>query len=100
MEIQFRTKKLQRQYEYSNEAVRSFGKDAARKYIQRVNIIKHSKDIKELCSLPGLCCHPLKGKRKGQWAVRLTGFYRLIFTLKGSFLEIAFIEEVSKHYDE
>jgi len=100
VEVQFRTKKLQKQYENSSEAERVYGKDVARKYIQRINIIKLSTDINELSSLPGLYCHPLKGDRKGQWAIKPTGFYRLIFTLKGDYLEIVHIEEVSKHYDD
>jgi proteic killer suppression protein len=100
LEVQFRTRKLQKQYENSSEAERSYGKDVARKYIQRINIIKKSSDINELASLPGLHCHPLKGDRKGEWAIKLSGFYRLIFTLKGELLEIAHIEEVSKHYDD
>jgi proteic killer suppression protein len=42
----------------------------------------------------------LKGDRSGEWAVKLTGFYRLIFTLEGKRLQIALIEEVSKHYGD
>jgi proteic killer suppression protein len=72
----------------------------ARKYIQRVNIIKQARNIEELKVLPGLRCHPLKGDRQGHWAINLTGFYRLIFTLEGETMEIVRIEEVSKHYDD
>ena len=50
--------------------------------------------------LPGLRCHPLKGNRTGQYAVNITGFYRLIFSLKGEMLEIVRIDEVSKHYGD
>ena len=100
MEVQFRTRKLQRQYEKSREAEKILGREIARKYIQRVDIIKQVRDIDELCALPGLRCHKLRGKRQGQWAVNLTGFYRLLFTLEGKKLEIACIEEVSKHYDD
>ena len=32
-------------------------------------------------SLPSL--HPLKGKRKGEWAVRVTGNYRITFRFEG-----------------
>ena len=71
-----------------------------RKYIQRLTLIEKAMDIKELCSLPGLHCHPLQGNRKGQWAIKLTAYYRLIFTLVGESLEIVRIEEVSKHYDD
>ena len=100
MEVRFKTRKLQKQYEQSREAERAYGKEVSRKYIQRVNIIKQVHDIEELCSLPGLRCHSLRGDRKGQWSIKLTGYYRLLFKLEGEFLEIVQIEEVSKHYDD
>jgi proteic killer suppression protein len=103
MEISFRTSKLKKQYENHRLAERAYGAQVARRYIQRINIIKKARDIGELCDpamSPGLRCHPLKADREGQWAVNLTGFYRLIFTLQGEQLEVACIEEVSKHYDD
>lgn len=100
MEVFFRTRKLKKRYEESREAEKIYGREVARKYIERVNIIKQVHDINELCTLPGLRCHPLKGDRKGEWVIKLTGFYRLIFTLEGKKLEIVCIEEVSKHYDD
>jgi proteic killer suppression protein len=100
MEVRFKTRKLQRQYESSAGAERAYGSDVARRYILRINTIKQAKNIDELCALPGLRCHRLKGDRLGQWAVNLTGFYRLIFTLEGDQLQIVMIEEVSKHYDD
>ena len=99
MEITFRTRQLERCYLQSQFAVRTFGDVVARKYVERVNIIKLSKSIDDLKKLPGLRCHQLAGDRAGQWAINLTGFYRLIFTLEGERLEIARIEEVSKHYE-
>ncbi len=100
MKIRFRTRKLQIQYQNSREAEKVYGPDVVRKYIQRINILKEVRDINELCALPGLRCHPLKGNRQGQWAVKLTGYYRLIFTPEEKKLKIACIEEVSKHYDD
>lgn len=100
MVVAFRTNKLERCYRQSKKAVREFGPDIARRYIQRIDIIKSTRSIEELQQLPGLRCHPLKGNRAGQWAINLTGFYRLIFTLHGDELEIVRIEEVSKHYDD
>jgi len=64
------------------------------------NILVSAKDIAELIKLSGLRCHQLKGNRVGQWAIKLTGFYRLIFTLESERLEIVCIEEVSKHYGD
>ena len=100
MDVNFRTRKLRKQYEDYQETEKAYGKDVARRYIQRVNIIKQARDIDELKKLPGLRCHPLRGDREGQWAIKLTGNYRMIFTLRGDKMEIARIEEVSKHYDD
>jgi len=100
MEVQFRTPKLKKRYEDSGAAEKAYGEQVARRYIQRINIIKYAHDIGDLKRSPGLRCHQLKGDRKGQWAVRLTEFYRLIFTLVGEQLNIVRIEEVSKHYGD
>ncbi len=58
------------------------------------------RDIEELMKSPVLGCHPLKGNRAGQYAVNITGFYRLILSFEGEMLEIVRIEEVSKHYGD
>lgn len=100
MRISFKSNKLQTEYEHSRQGVKAYGEQVATKYVQRVNLLKRSRDLEEVKTLPGLDCHPLKGDRKGQWAIKLTGFYRLIFTVSGERLDIARIEEVSKHYDD
>jgi proteic killer suppression protein len=100
LEVVFRTRKLKKEYTSSKDATKAYGLNVARKYIQRVNIIKNALDIDELLLLPGLRCHPLKGERRGQYALKLTGFYRLIFSLDGKQIEIVCIEEVSKHYGD
>jgi len=100
MKVGFKTKKLRNEYQHSKKAVQAYGPQVAGKYIQRVNILKQVVDLDEVKRLPGLNCHSLKGTRKGQWAVKLTGFYRLIFTVSGKQLDVARIEEVSKHYGD
>ena len=100
MEVVFRARKLKKEYTSFKSATKTYGLNVARKYIQRVNIIKNVFDIDELLLLPGLRCHPLKGDRQGQYALKLTGFYRLIFSLDGKQMEIVCIEEVSKHYGD
>lgn len=98
MIVKFKTKQLQLCYTEYRKASKTFGNNVARKYIQRINIIQQSRNLDELTRLPGLRCHALKGERRGQYAINLTGFYRLIFKLSGTQLEIVNIEEVSKHY--
>jgi proteic killer suppression protein len=100
LRVKFRSNKLEKCYLHERQAVRELGSQVARKYIQRVKMIQAIGNLDDLMALPGLRCHPLKGDRKGQYAVKLTGFSRLIFTIEGDGLNIAMIEEVSKHYDD
>ncbi|WOG30121.1 type II toxin-antitoxin system RelE/ParE family toxin [Endozoicomonas sp. 8E] len=100
MIVKFRNKKLEKCFLQHKQAVREFGDPVARRYIMRIKLIQAAKNLDDLMALPSLKCHPLKGDRKGQYAVKLTGFYRLIFTIEGNMLNIAMIEEVSKHYDD
>jgi len=100
LSVEFRTNKLKKCFLDYKHATRVFGEQVARKYIQRINIIKATHSLDDLIAQPLLKCHPLKGNRKGQYAIQLTGFYRLIFTINGETLSLVTIEEVSKHYDD
>lgn len=100
MEVRFKTNKLQKQYENSKDAIKAYGLDVAKKYINRVNLLKSAKSFDDLSKIPQLKFHPLTGDRKGEFAISLTGFYRLIITNDGDTFDIAKIEEVSKHYDD
>ncbi len=100
MEIRFRTKKLEKQYLSYKEASKAYGQQVAKKYIMRINMIKAAKCFDELYAIPTLKFHPLEGNRKGEYAITLTGFYRLIITNDGETFDIARIEEVSKHYGD
>lgn len=100
MIVKFKTRQLEICFKEYRKANKTFGEQIARKYIQRIKIIQQSQNLNELISLPGLRCHALKGTRKGEYAINLSGFYRLIFTLAGNHLEIVMIEQVSKHYGD
>ncbi len=100
MKVTFRSKELQQRFEKSAEAFRAYGEAVGRKYIQRIDIIMKITNLDELIRLPGLVCHPLKGKLKGCWAMRLNGFYRLIFSVGGDKNDVIRIEEVSKHFGD
>ena len=98
MEIRFKTKKLQKQYENSKYAIKIYGMDVAKKYINRIDILKSAESFDDLYKIPQLKFHPLTGDRSGEFAISLTGFYSLIITNSGDIFDIAKIEEVSKHY--
>ncbi len=100
MYIRFRTRKLEKCYLSVREGSRAWGDEVARRYIQRVDVLKAIEQLDDLVTLPQLRFHPLAGNRKGQYAINITGFMRLIFTLEKGEPVVIKIEEVSKHYDD
>jgi proteic killer suppression protein len=44
-----------------------------------LNVAKEPRDM----GLPGLHLHPLKGERRGTWAVSVSGNWRITFTFAG-----------------
>jgi len=100
VEVAFATTKLEKGYREHAHGVKMWGPVVARKYIQRIDILQEASDLTEIKALPGLDCHPLRGQRKGQFAVSLHGRWRLIFSLAGARVKIIRIEEVTKHYGD
>ncbi len=100
MEVRFRTRTLRICYEQSQKGVRAWGAEVARKYILRVKILKVSTSLSDLMAQSSLRCHALKGDRVGQYAMKLTGRWRLVFSFTNDATEIVCIEEVSNHYDD
>jgi proteic killer suppression protein len=100
VDVRFKTRQLRRCYEEEVEANRVWGRETARRYIERVNILYRVKHAGELAAFAALRFHELKGKRKEQYALKLTGLMRLIVTFEDQALTIVRVEEVSKHYDD
>ncbi len=100
MEIKFKTKKLAKQFTNHNEAIKAYGMQVAKKYLMRINTLKSAKSFEDLYKIPSLKFHPLSGDRKGEYAISLTGYWRLIITNNGDTFDIAKIEEVSNHYGD
>jgi len=44
----------------------------------RLNVLNRARELRDI-ALPGLDFHPLKGSRKGEYAVGVTGNYRMTF---------------------
>jgi len=63
-----------------SEATRLFGIPVGRKYIQRLAVIRAVDKFAQLHGHRALRLHPLRGDRVGQYALTLTGNYRLILT--------------------
>ncbi len=61
-----------------SEATRLFGVPIARKYVQRVAVLRATDKFSQLYGHRALRLHSLKSNRSGQYAITLTGNYRLI----------------------
>ena len=99
MEVTFRTRQLRRCYEESAGAVQRWGPEVARKFITRIKQLQAIADFQQAYRLKAMGLHPLKGSRKGELSITLTGRWCLIVT-KGENEDSVIIEEVSNHYDD
>ena len=70
----------------------------ARRYIQRIEQIEAMPNFHSLFSIQSLRLHPLKGDRRGQYALTLVGRYRLIIEQDDA-SNTVLVSEVSNHYD-
>ena len=78
MNIEFATNRLSGAGLSLTLATRLFGTPIGRKYIQRLAVIRAIDDFNQLYGLRALRLHSLRGDRAGQYAMTLTGNYRLI----------------------
>ena len=79
MYIEFKKKKLRKQCESFAALRKAFGDIIAKQVVMRLNALKAADCIEDLDPLPPTRCHPLKGDRKGQYAMNVGQPYRLIF---------------------
>ncbi len=78
MEVHFRTRRLERCFERLDLAIREWGPEVGDRYVERVRAIQRARGLEYLYGFRALGLHPLRGDRRGQYALRLTGRMRLI----------------------
>ena len=99
MRVAFLTSKLRRPYEDSSYATRLWGEAVAHKYILRTEVIYAAADFDVLRRIKALRLHPLDPPRDGQWAMDLTGRWRLIVIPLTDEDEVT-MWEVTNHYGD
>jgi proteic killer suppression protein len=77
----FRHKGLKRLYE-ADEA-RGVRADLVSKLKVILHAIEQARRIEQVAMLPGWRLHPLKGGRRGEWSLWVTGNFRLTFCVDG-----------------
>jgi toxin HigB-1 len=88
--LSFKHKGLARFFETgSKSGVQSRQAERLRLILGRLNAAAQPKDM----DLPGLRLHPLKGFRKGTWAVWVSGNWRVTFKFVGADAEVVDYED-------
>lgn len=103
MEVNFKSKKLEKVCTNISKAQKEYGQKIALKLFQRLGELQASGTLKDMSYIRSARLHPLKGKREGQYAVDLTGNYRLVFTaddgnIKLEKIEVIKVEEVVDYH--
>ena len=78
MDVYFGASDLARCYERSRIAIRTWGDQGGRRYIQRINELKAAPTLADLRRLPQVRLHALTGDRDDQFAVDVEHPKRII----------------------
>lgn len=100
MDVTFKNARLRKCYEDAKTRTKEWGAKIAQLYVQRVDLLHAVEDAQRLREFRSIDFHALTGDRKGQYALRLDGFYRLIVTFQDRRMTVVQVEEVSKHYGD
>ncbi len=57
--------------------------ELSERLLRKMDMIEGASELKDLAALPSNHLHPLRGERKGQWAISVNGPWRLCFRFKG-----------------
>jgi proteic killer suppression protein len=100
VEVTFRTSQLEACFRSWRLGQRAWGTAVARRYVERLNIIRSARAMADLYAIGALRLHPLTGPRQGQLAMTLKWRWRLIVTVGSDTMTVVRVEEVSKPYDD
>jgi proteic killer suppression protein len=87
-------------YTNSKTAQREWGDKVARRYVERVNILKASRSTADLQKIPSLRFHPMKGNKEGRYSITLIDRWGMEVSFQDEKLMIVRVEEVSAHYGD
>ena len=80
MKIEYQSNKLKKQLSNASEIKKAFGANAKR-ISSRLDDIVASPNLSVLIQIPAANCHSLTSNRKGEWALDVSGNYRMIFEI-------------------
>lgn len=80
MNVDFKSNKIRKAITDALEMKKAFG-NMAKKVSQRMEQLKAAPTLADMEKYQAARCHPLKGERKGEWAVDISVNHRLIFEI-------------------
>jgi proteic killer suppression protein len=98
VQINYRTRKLEKVCTIAYEAEKQYGSVMAEKIQQRIDEITAAISVEMMIQFRIGRCHMLKGNRKNQYAVDLVHPYRLVFEKRGNEIQIAYITEIVDYH--
>ena len=98
VEIRYRSRHLQECASQEKEAIKAWGPEVGRRYVERLGTVRTAEKLADLYSFQQLRFHPLKANLASYYSITLTGRWRIIVTSPDETTVI--IEEVSNHYDD
>src|SRR4030042_3847401 len=78
MKISYKSNKLEKRLTEAKEIQKAFG-TMAKKVNQRMMELRAASNLEVMKTIPAANCHELKGDRQGEFAVDISGNFRLIF---------------------
>lgn len=107
MKVRFKNKELENYYIVPLNDLKGkqkFSKEVLKQYKKKIQILLSINSLNDLKQFRSLNFESLKGNRKGEYSLRLSIQYRLIFKIEqdnnGDFIiDIILITEISKHYE-
>lgn len=99
MQIEYRTKKLEKACTNAAEATKLYGHEMAAKIHQRIDEITAASSVEMMIQYRIGRCHPLKGNRKNQYAVDLIHPHRLVFEKRESEIQIVNIMKIIDYHN-
>lgn len=79
MKISYNTKKLAKIFNSQREIIKEYGEVRGKAIMRRMAVLSAASCLEDVPAVPPPRRHELRENRKGQFAVDITGNYRLVF---------------------
>ena len=98
LEIGYRNKTLEKECTDRKIAIQSHGTKMATKIFMRINELRAADSVESLIQNGIGRCHPLRGDRKGQFAMDLVQPHRIVFEKKENTIKMVEITSIEDYH--